>query len=156
MKRTIGLLMMVGLMVGVVGCGDDDNPVKSYPVESYQDHLVGIWLDYGDSWNFKSDGTYVDVTEDGSLEGTWSLDGDQITITYSIETIRDFLRTLIAVEDEISVEDVSDEVVDERLADAYPDANDFVVLIYTLNSVTDTELTLTDDDGESGVLTRKN
>ena len=36
MKRTIGLLMMVGLMVGVVGCGDDDNPVKST-----EDLLVG-------------------------------------------------------------------------------------------------------------------
>ena len=36
----IGLLMVVGIIVGVVGCGDDDNPVKSD-----QDLLVGTWLD---------------------------------------------------------------------------------------------------------------
>ncbi len=75
MKRTIGLLMMVGLMVGVVGCGDDDNPVKSN-----QDLLVGTWLDEdGDAWTLRSNGTFVDWEGD---EGTWSLVGDQLTTTY--------------------------------------------------------------------------
>ena len=32
MKQTIGLLMMVGLMVGVVGCGDDDSSPTSSSV----------------------------------------------------------------------------------------------------------------------------
>ena len=44
MKRTIGFLMMVGLMVGIVGCGDDNNPVKEV-TPSNQDLLVGTWLD---------------------------------------------------------------------------------------------------------------
>ena len=39
MKRMFGLVMMVGLVASVVGCGDDDNPVKSN-----QDLLVGTWL----------------------------------------------------------------------------------------------------------------
>ena len=152
MKRTIGLLMMVGLLVGVVGCGDDDNPVKSNSVL-----LVGTWEDpEGDSWTFGPDSKYVDATEDGNLEGTWSLDGDQITITYSIDTIRDFIRTLIAAEKEGTVEDVSEVSVDEQLADTYPDADGSVVLRYTLNSVTETELAVTDDEGGSAVLTRKN
>ena len=39
MKRMIGFLMVVGLMMGV-GCGsDDDNPVSSN-----RDLLVGTWL----------------------------------------------------------------------------------------------------------------
>ena len=40
-KRMFVLLMMVGLMVGVVGCGDDDNPVKS----SNGNLLFGTWVD---------------------------------------------------------------------------------------------------------------
>ena len=56
MKRMFGLVMMVGLVASVVGCGDDDNPVKSN-----QDLLVGTWLaGDGVSITFRSDGTFVD------------------------------------------------------------------------------------------------
>ena len=111
MKRTIGFLMMVGLMVGIVGCGDDNNPVKSN-----QDLLVGTWLDEdGVPGTFRSDGTFVDHEGD---EGTWSLVGDQFTMAYNDE--------------------------------------DYGSATVTLNSVTDTELTFTDEDGERVVLTRKN
>ena len=110
MKRMIGLLMMVGLVVGVVGCGDDNNPVKSN-----QDLLVGTWLDEdGVPGTFRSDGTFVDHEGD---EGTWSLVGDQFTIAYNDE--------------------------------------DYGSATVTLNSVTDTELTFTDEDGERVVLTRQ-
>ena len=126
MKRTIGLLMMVGVMVGVVGCGDDDNPVKSN-----QDLLVGTWLDEdGDGAGpevlladntspvtLRSNGTFVDWDGD---EGTWSLVGDQLTLTYDDPDFAEF---------------------------GFTD---------TLNSVTDTKLTVTDEDGERVVLTRKN
>ena len=37
MKRMIGLLMTMGTVVGVVGCGDNNNPVKSD-----KDLLVGM------------------------------------------------------------------------------------------------------------------
>ena len=112
MRRLIGFLMMVGLVVGAVGCGDDDNPVKSN-----QDLLVGTWLDE-DGWGItlSSDGTFVDGDGD---EGTWSLVGDQLTLTY--------------------------------------DDPGFAVFGFTgtLNSVTDTKLTVTDEDGEREVLTRQ-
>ena len=111
MRRLIGLVMMVGLMVGVVGCGDDDNPVKS----SNEDLLVGTWLDEdGDSITFRSDATFVDGDGD---EGTWSLVGDQLTIAY--------------------------------------DDEDYGSGTVTLNSVTDTEFTVTDEDGERYVNTRQ-
>ena len=110
MRRMIRFLMMVGLVVGVVGCGDDDNPVKSN-----QDLLVGTWLDEdGDSITFRSDGTFVDWEED---EGTWSLVGDQLTIEFNDE--------------------------------------DYGSGTVTLNSVTDTEFSVTDEDGERWVNTRQ-
>ena len=85
MKRTIGILMMVGLMVGVVGCGDDDNPVREV-TPSNQDLLVGTWT-IGDSDDFsltlKSDGTYVEVEDGEESTGIWSLEGDQLTVSDS-------------------------------------------------------------------------
>ena len=96
MKRTIGLLMMVGLMVGVVGCGDDDNPVKEV-TPSNQDLLVGTWLaEEGDSTTFRSDVTFVDFDGD---EGTWSLVGDQLTIAYNDEDYGSVTATLNSVTD---------------------------------------------------------
>ena len=116
MKRKIGLLMMVGLMVGVVGCGDDDNPVKEV-TPSNQDLLVGTWTigDFDDfSLTLKSDGTFVEVEDGEEATGIWSLEGDQLTISDS-------------------------------------DGSDSDTL--TLNSVTDTEMTLIfkDEDGEETV-----
>ena len=122
MKRMIEFLMMVGLVVSI-GCGDDNNPVKSN-----QDLLVGTWLDEdGDGAGpevlladitspvtLRSNGTFVDWEGD---EGTWSLVGDQLTLTY--------------------------------------DDPDFGGFTDTLSSVTDTKLTVTDEDGESEVLTRQ-
>ena len=110
MRRLSGFLMMGGLVVGAVGCGDDDNPVKSN-----QDLLVGTWLDE-DGWGItlSSDGTFVDGDGD---EGTWSLVGDQLTIAY--------------------------------------DDEDYGSGTVTLNSVTDTEFTVTDEDGERYVNTRQ-
>ena len=116
MIRLLGLLMMVGLMVGVVGCGDDDNPVKEV-TPSNQDLLVGTWT-IGDSDDFsvtfRSDGTYVEVEDGEESTGFWSLVGDQLTVSDS-------------------------------------DGSDSETL--TLNSVTDTEMTLIfeDEDGEETV-----
>ena len=95
MRRLIGLVMMVGLVVGVVGCGDDDNPVKS----SNEDLLVGTWLDEdGDPFTFRSNGTFVDWDGD---EGTWSLVGDQLTLTYDDPdfAVGNVVTSLISVTD---------------------------------------------------------
>ena len=76
MKWTIILLMMVGLMVGIVGCGDDDNPVNSDI-----DRLAGTWIDQENyEVAFKLDGTYVYTGVDYIEEGTWSLEGDELTL----------------------------------------------------------------------------
>ena len=162
MKRLIGLLMMLGLVVGVVGCGDDDNPVKS----SNEDLLVGTWLDEdGDSITFRSDATFVDgdgddgtlVDSDGGFElvGTWSLAGDKLTVTYSEADYRELFIGLLAAEIG-SLAEVSDaemgELFDAFMADEFPDG---LVLIITINSITDTELITTDEDDEREVATRK-
>ena len=151
MRRLIGLLMMVGLMVGVVGCGDDDNPVKSN-----QDLLVGTWLDEdGLLVTISSDGTLVESEGGLELVGTWSLAGDQLTVTYSEKDLRELFKELLAAE--IDLAEVSDaemeEVIDAFMADEYPEGP---VIIRTINSITDTELITTDEDGERDVLTRKN
>ena len=151
MKRMIGLLVMVGLVVGVVGCGDDDNPVKSN-----QDLLVGTWLDEdGLLVTISSDGTLVESMEGLELAGTWSLVGDQLTVTYSEKDLRELFEELLAAE--IDLAEVSDaemeEVIDAFMADEYPEGP---VIIRTINSITDTELITTDEDGERDVLTRGN
>ena len=107
MKRMIGLLMMVGLMVGVVGCGDDDNPVKSD-----QDLLVGTWLDEdGLLVTISSDGTLVESIEGLELAGTWSLVGDQLTVTYSEKDLRELFEELLAAE--IDLAEISDAEIEE-------------------------------------------
>ena len=138
-------------MVGVVGCGDDDNPVKSN-----QDLLVGTWLDEdGLLVTISSDGTLVESMEGLELAGTWSLVGDQLTVTYSEKDLRELFEELLAAE--IDLAEVSDaemeEVIDAFMADEYPEGP---VIIMTINSITDTELITTDEDGERDVLTRKN
>ena len=153
MKRMIGLLMMMGLVVGVVGCGDDNNPVKSD-----EDLLVGTWsFEDGSLVNFSSDGTSVStVEEEIELAGTWSLTGDRLTITYAQNDFRELVKEMLAAEVDLS--ELSDaqieELLDEVMAEAYPDGDQ--VFILTVNSITDTELITTDEDGERDVLTRKN
>ena len=139
MRRLIGLLMMVGLVVGVVGCGDDDNPVKSN-----QDLLVGTWLDEdGLLVTISSDGTLVESEGGLELVGTWSLAGDQLTVTYSEKDLRELFKELLAAE--IDLAEVSDaemeEVIDAFMADEYPEGP---VIIRTINSITDTELITTE------------
>ena len=148
MKRMIGILMMVGLVIGVVESGGDDNPVKSD-----QGFLVGTWEDqeHGGWITFSSDGTLVESYDGIEVPGTWSLVGDQLNITQSIEDLRDLLRNLLAVILEVPPGEVSDAMIDEFVQISFPDANDFVVITHTLNSITDTELTVTDEDGETSI-----
>ena len=152
MKRVMGLLMVLGLVVGVVGCGDDDNPVKS----SNEDLLVGTWeFEDGSSVTFRSDGTSVSTVEEIELAGTWSLTGDILTITYSQNDFRELVKEMLAAEVDLS--ELSDaqieELLDEVMAEAYPDGDQ--VFILTVNSITDTELTTTDEEGVREVQTKQ-
>ena len=153
MKRMIGLLMMVGLMVGVVGCGDDDNPVKS----SNENLLVGTWEfedeDGAGSFTFRSDGTLVSSAEGIELPGgTWSLAGDKLTITFSEAAYREAVLGLLASEN-IDLSDAQfEEFFDAFMAEEFPDG---LSTILTINSITDTELITTDEDGERDVFTRQ-
>ena len=86
MKRMIGLLMMMGMVVGVVGCGDDDSSPTSSSVsqDDYSETIVGTWKWYGEPhWTFSSDGT---VEYDGDvfeLTYSWDISGSTLTITNS-------------------------------------------------------------------------
>ena len=68
--------MLLGSLVGCLGEDDDDAP-----------SLVGDWYE-GEEMiiDFKEDGSFV--TEDGT--GTWSTDGDTLTITYSNDPPNEF------------------------------------------------------------------
>ena len=160
----IRLLMVMGLMVGIIGCGDDKNPVKSN-----QDLLVGTWIDdEGDAFTFRADGTFVIADEEPELEGTWSVAGDKLTLTYTEEKLREFFIT--GLRESLKEDGLTDTEIDE-----YLDNNDALIeetfdefvledigdLVFTatINSITDTELTTTskDEDGEeeTDTLTRK-
>ena len=160
MKRMIRLLMVMGLMVGIIGCGDDKNPVKSN-----QDLLVGIWIDEeGDPVTFRADGTFVFPDEELELEGTWSVAGDTLTMAYTEEKLREVFIT--GLRESLKEDGLTDTEIDE-----YLDNNDTLIeafdefvledigdLVFTaiINSITDTELTMTSEDGEeTETLTRK-
>ena len=151
MRRMIGFLMMMGLMVGVVGCGDDN------PVKSTEDLLVGTW-ENEDGWSvtIRSDGTLVESEGGLELAGTWSLAGDKLTVTYSEKDLRELVEEVL-VNGGIDLAEVSDaemeEMFDAFMADEYPRGP---VIIITINSITNTELITTDEDGERDVHTRKN
>jgi hypothetical protein len=94
MKRTIGLLMMVGLVVGVVGCGDDDSSPTSSSVsqDKYSVTIIGgAWEDGGEPiWTFNADGTVVyDGYEDSNY--TWSIVGATLII-YDEDSETEFSR----------------------------------------------------------------
>jgi len=91
MRRMIGFLMIMGLVVGV-GCGsDDDNPVASNddnPVASNEDNysetIVGTWKWYGEShWTFSSNGTVEFVGDVFEITYSWEISGSTLTITNS-------------------------------------------------------------------------
>ncbi len=148
MRRMIGFLMLVGFMVGIVGCGDDNNPVKSD-----EDLLVGTWsFEDGSLATFSSDGTLIQSEEGLEFVGTWSLTGDKLTITYSENDFRELVKEQLAVEADLS--ELSDAQIEELLDEIMAEEDmDFVV---TINSITDTELITTDEDGERDVATRQN
>ena len=82
MRRMIGFLMMVGLVIGV-GCGDDDSSPTSSSVsqDKYSETIVGTWTESygGPGWTFNEDGTGLnDVIEEPI---TWSIVGSTLTIT---------------------------------------------------------------------------
>ena len=160
MKRMIGLLMVMGLMVGIIGCGDDKNPVKSN-----QDLLVGTWIDdEGDAFTFRADGTFVIADEVLELEGTWSVAGDTLTMAYTEEKLREFfiagLRESLKEDGELTdtqIDEYLDNMIDEAFDEFVLEMGDLAVTAI-INSITDTELTTTykDVDGEeTETLTRK-
>ena len=150
MKRTIGFLMMVGLMVGIVGCGDDNNPVKSD-----EDLLVGTWsFEAGSLATFSSDGTLIRSEEGLEIAGTWSLTGDKLTITYSENDFRELVKEMLAAEVDLS--ELSDAQIEELLDEVMAEDPPGMVFVVTINSITDTELITTDEDGERDVATRQN
>ena len=171
MRRLIGLLMMVGLVVGV-GCGDDDSSPTSSSVsqDKYSETIVGgTWKDGGEPiWTFNADGTVVyDGYEDYIY--TWSIDGSTLTVFNPVKSDQDLLVGTWLDGDgdawtlrsngtfvDYDEDEGTWSLVGDQLTLTYddPDFADFG-FTDTLNSVTDTKLTVTDEDGEIVVLTRQ-
>jgi hypothetical protein len=83
-KRMIGLVMMMGLVVSFIGCGDDDSSPTGSSVsqDMYAENIVGTWKSYGDPfWTFSSDGTVELIGWD--LIYNWEISGSTLTITDS-------------------------------------------------------------------------
>ena len=169
MKRMIGLLMMMGMVVGVVGCGDDDsNPTSSsVSQDKYSETIVGgTWKDGGEPiWTFNADGTVVyDGYEDYNY--TWSIVGSTLTVFNPVKSDQDLLVGTWLDEDGDPITLRSDgtfvdwdgdegtwSLVGDQLTIAYDD-EDYGSVTVTLNSVTDTQFTVTDEYGERYVNTK--
>lgn len=94
MKNTNFLFVLLATLLIFTGCSsDDDNPNSNSPILgtwSYNANKVSDWNN-GDwiydvepiSLEFSSDGTFIDKY-DGEIdgEGTWSISGDTLAMTY--------------------------------------------------------------------------
>ena len=167
MRRMIGFLMMVGLVSGV-GCGDDDSSPTSSSVsqDKYSETIVGTWKDGGEPiWTFNADGT---VVYDGSEEYIyiWSIDGSTLTVFNPVKSDQDLLVGTWLDEDGDSItlrsngtfvdwdeDEGTWSLVGDQLTIAYND-EDYGSDTVTLNSVTDTQFTVTDEYGERYVNTK--
>ena len=74
------------LLVVVAGCGDDAKPTAS-AADNLDDRLFGIWTtqdeDRGEiSFTFEEDGTLRTGVLGIEITGTWSTDGDKLTIMF--------------------------------------------------------------------------
>ena len=80
MKRMIGLLMILGIVVSVTGCGDDDSNPTSASQDKYSETILGTWVHDGDPmWTFSSDGTVLDEWWEVSYR--WTIEGSTLSIT---------------------------------------------------------------------------
>ena len=117
------------------------------PVKSDQDLLVGTWLDEdGDPITLRSNGTFVDWDGD---EGTWSLVGDQLTLTYDDPDFAefDFTATLNSVTDiKLTVTDEDGERVVLTQDGDDDDEDGEVFARYKIISLSNTEFVFVDPE----------
>ena len=124
-------------------------------MKSDEDLLVGAWSFVDRSLvNFSSDGTSVSTVGKIELAGIWSLTGDKLTITYSQNDFRELVKEMLAAEADLS--ELSDAQIEELLDEVMAEDPTGMVFVVTINSITDTELITTDEDGERDVATRQN
>jgi len=83
MNKYLGYIMILGLMINGMGCGDDDsNPTSSsVSQDSYSETIVGGWKIEGQlALTFNANGTVVyDGWEEYNY--TWKIEGARLTIT---------------------------------------------------------------------------
>mgnify|MGYP001237229713 CR=1 FL=1 len=96
MKRLLGLLMVVGLMVGMSGCGKEIEVVKETQpftgklieaYEVYRDETTNKPIRHGYYKSYRKDESYKEVGqyEDGKQVGEWSYfaeNGEERKVTY--------------------------------------------------------------------------
>ena len=82
--------MMMGLVVGFVGCGDQDSvpTTSSVSQDMYAETIVGTWEHMGEPfWAFSPDGTVEFVGWD--IFYNWEISGSTLTITNSDGSLYD-------------------------------------------------------------------
>ena len=82
------------------------------------------------------------------------MSGDILTITYSQNDFRELVKEMLAAEADLS--ELSDAQIEELLDEVMAEDPTGMVFVVTINSITDTELITTDEDGERDVATRQN
>ena len=80
--------------------------------------------------------------------------GDTLIITYSQNDFRELVKEMLAAEADLS--ELSDAQIEELLDEVMAEDPTGMVFVVTINSITDTELITTDEDGERDVATRQN
>ena len=80
--------------------------------------------------------------------------GDKLTITYAQNGFRELVKEMLAAETDLS--GFSDAQIEELLDEVMAEDPTGLVFVLTINSITDTELITTDEDGERDVATRQN
>ena len=84
MRKYLILTVVVLLAFGTalaVGCGGDDSPVGEYKWKSGEDALQELTVTLKDDGTFTISGENPETGETASMEGKWSQDGSEVTLT---------------------------------------------------------------------------
>lgn len=91
-RRIVAIVLVLSLLFVLTACSDN------------KDKIIGTWnMEGGETFTFNKDGTYRAVSKRGEyFEGTYSIDGDKLTITYKGKSETGTIKTLTSSRLELS------------------------------------------------------